>query len=132
MERAEARGVDETGPGPGASGAGRVEAPARDAAPPVHPGCIPFVSQGAATVNEIGGGRKETSVMLTPAASTANIVRLFTQEELEARRAAVVEELERRFGSLDRALEREEDWNYGDDEARLLSEYHAISFLLSD
>ena len=69
--------------------------------------------------------------MLTPAASTANIVRLFTQKELEARRAAVVEELERRFGSLDRALEREEDWNY-DDEARLLSEYHAISFLLSD
>ena len=69
--------------------------------------------------------------MSAPAASTANIVRVFTQEELEARRAAVVEELERRFGSLDRALEREEDWNY-DDEARLLSEYHAISFLLSD
>ena len=59
--------------------------------------------------------------MSAPAASTANIVRLFTQEELE-----------RRFGSLDRALEREEDWNYGDDEARLLSEYHAIAFLLSD
>ena len=70
--------------------------------------------------------------MSAPAASTANIVRLFTQEELEARRAAVVEELERRFGGLDRALEREEDWNYGDDEARLLSEYHAIAFLLSD
>ena len=43
----------------------------------------------------------------------------------------MVEELERRFGSLDRALEREEDWDY-DDEARLFSEYHAISFLLSD
>ena len=70
--------------------------------------------------------------MSAPAASTANIVRVFTQEELEARKAAVVEELERRFGSLDRALEREEDWNYGDDEARLFSEYHAISFLLSD
>ena len=70
--------------------------------------------------------------MSAPAASTANTVRLFTQEELEARRAAVVEELERRFGSLDQALEREEDWNYGDDEARLLSEYHAIAFLLSD
>ena len=70
--------------------------------------------------------------MSAPAASTANIVRLFTQEEFEARRAAVVEELERRFGSLDQALEREEDWNYGDDETRLLSEYHAIAFLLSD
>ena len=69
--------------------------------------------------------------MSAPAASTANIVRVFTQEELEARKAAVVEELERRFGSLDRALEREEDWDY-DDEARLFSEYHAISFLLSD
>ena len=44
----------------------------------------------------------------------------------------MVEKLERRFDSLDRALEREEDWNYGDDEARLLSEYHAIAFLLSD
>ena len=70
--------------------------------------------------------------MSAPAASTANTVRLFTQEELEARRAAVVEKLERRFDSLDRALEREEDWDYDDDEARLLSEYHAIAFLLSD
>ena len=70
--------------------------------------------------------------MSAPAASTANIVRVFTQEALEARRAVVVEELERRFGSLDRALEREEDWNYSDDEARLFSEYHAIAFLLSD
>ena len=70
--------------------------------------------------------------MSAPAASTAIIVRVFTQEELEARKAAVVEELERRFGSLDRALEREEDWDYDDDEARLFSEYHAISFLLSD
>ena len=130
MERAEARGVDETGPG--APRAGMAEAPAPDAAPPVHPGCIPFVSQGAITVNEAGGSRKETSVMPAPAASTANIVRVFTQEELEARRAAVVKKLEHRFGSLDRALEREEDWNYGDDEARLFSEYHAIAFLLSD
>ena len=70
--------------------------------------------------------------MSAPAASTANIVRVFTQEELEARKAAVVEELERRFGSLDRALEREEDWDYDDDEARLFSEDHAIVFLLSD
>ena len=53
--------------------------------------------------------------MSAPAASTANIVRVFTQEELEARKAAVVEELERRFGSLDRALEREEDWDYDDE-----------------
>ena len=92
----------------------------------------PFASQGAVTVEGSEGSRKETSVMSAPAASTANIVRVFTQEELEARKAAVVEELERRFGSLDRALEREEDWDYDDDEARLFSEYHAINFLLSD
>ena len=47
--------------------------------------------------------------MSAPAASTANIVRVFTQEELEARKAAVVKKLKHRFSSLDRALEREED-----------------------
>ncbi len=46
--------------------------------------------------------------------------------------SAVVNALERRFGSLDRALEREQDWDYDDDEARLFSEYHAVAFLLSD
>lgn len=44
----------------------------------------------------------------------------------------MVAELERRFGSLERALEREQDWDYDDDEARLFSEYRAVTFLLSD
>lgn len=64
--------------------------------------------------------------------STSNLVRVFTEQELEDRRSAVVAELERRFGSLERALEREQDWDYDDDEARLFSEYHAVTFLLSD
>lgn len=64
--------------------------------------------------------------------STSNLVRVFTEQELEDRKSAVVAELERRFGSLERALEREQDWDYGDDEARLFSEYRAVTFLLSD
>lgn len=63
---------------------------------------------------------------------TSNLVRVFTEEELETRRSTVVAELERRFGSLERALEREQDWDYDDDEARLFSEYRAVTFLLSD
>ncbi|WP_167202163.1 hypothetical protein [Actinomyces respiraculi] len=63
---------------------------------------------------------------------TSNLVRVFTEEELETRRSTVVAELERRFGSLERALEREQDWDYDDEEARLFSEYHAVAFLLSD
>ncbi|QPL04590.1 MULTISPECIES: hypothetical protein [Actinomyces] len=63
---------------------------------------------------------------------TSNLVRVFTEEELETRRATVIAELERRFGSLERALEREQDWDYDDEEARLFSEYHAVVFLLSD
>lgn len=70
--------------------------------------------------------------MSAPAVSTPDLVRVFTQEELEARKDAVVEALTRRFGSLERALEREEDWDYDDDEARLFSEYRAVVFLLSD
>lgn len=62
---------------------------------------------------------------------TAELVRVFTEEELEARKSEVVAKLEGRFGSLERALEREEDWDY-DDEATLFSEYHAVTFLLSD
>lgn len=64
--------------------------------------------------------------------STSGLVRVFTEQELEDRRSAVVAELERRFGSLERALEREQDWDYDDDEARLFSEYRAVTFLLSD
>ena len=70
--------------------------------------------------------------MPAPPAPTHNLVHVFTEEELEARRSKVIAELERRFGSLERALEREEDWDYDDDEARLFSEYHAVIFLLSD
>ncbi|MDO4888740.1 MAG: hypothetical protein Q3979_08600 [Actinomycetaceae bacterium] len=65
-------------------------------------------------------------------ASTNNLVRVFTEEELEARKSEVIDKLERRFGSLERALEREEDWNYDDEEAALFSEYHTVAFLLSD
>ena len=68
--------------------------------------------------------------MSAPAASTANIVRLFTQEELEARRAAVVEELERRFGSVDAALAQEYTGEYPSDDLKLFSEYHSLMFLL--
>ena len=34
------------------------------------------------------------------------------------------------FGSLERALEREQDWNYDEEESMLFSEYHAATFLL--
>ena len=61
---------------------------------------------------------------------TSNLVRVFTEEELETRRSTVVAELERRFGSLERALEREQDWNYDEEESMLFSEYHAVTFLL--
>lgn len=65
-------------------------------------------------------------------APTDNLVRVFTEEELEDRRSAVIDRLKQRFGSLERALEREKDWDYDDDEATLFSEYHAVTFLLSD
>ncbi|WP_103063029.1 hypothetical protein [Actinomyces qiguomingii] len=66
------------------------------------------------------------------AAPTNNLVRVFTEDELKARESDVVDKLTRRFGSLERALEREEDWDYDEDEATLFSEYHAVTFLLSD
>ncbi|RJF43920.1 hypothetical protein D4740_02940 [Actinomyces sp. 2119] len=65
-------------------------------------------------------------------APTDNLVRVFTEEELEDRKSAVIDRLEQRFGSLERALKREEDWDYDDDEAALFSDYHAVTFLLSD
>ncbi|MDO4900692.1 hypothetical protein [Actinomyces sp.] len=65
-------------------------------------------------------------------APTNNLVRVFTEDELKARKTDVVDKLTRRFGSLERALEREEDWDYDEDEATLFSEYHAVTFLLSD
>ena len=58
------------------------------------------------------------------------LVRTFTEDELLERRSDVVKKLERRFGSLERALEREQDWNYDEEESMLFSEYHAVTFLL--
>ena len=58
------------------------------------------------------------------------LVRTFTEEELLERRSDVVKALEHRFGSLERALEREQDWNYDEEESMLFSEYHAATFLL--
>ena len=58
------------------------------------------------------------------------LVRTFTEDELLERRSEVVKKLERRFGSLERALEREQDWNYDEEESMLFSEYHAVTFLL--
>jgi len=58
------------------------------------------------------------------------LVRTFTEDELLERRAEVVKKLERRFGSLERALECEQDWNYDEEESMLFSEYHATTFLL--
>ncbi|WP_127843041.1 hypothetical protein [Actinomyces wuliandei] len=65
-------------------------------------------------------------------APTQSLVRVFTQEELEDRKSAVIDRLEQRFGSLERALEREKDWDYDDDEATLFFEFHTVTFLLSD
>lgn len=65
-----------------------------------------------------------------PTTQMDGLVRTFTEDELLERRAEVVKKLERRFGSLERALEREQDWNYDEEESMLFSEYHATTFLL--
>lgn len=65
-----------------------------------------------------------------PTTQMDGLVRTFTEDELLERRAEVVKKLERRFGSLERALEREQDWNYDEEEGMLFSEYHAATFLL--
>ena len=65
-----------------------------------------------------------------PTTQMDGLVRTFTEDELLERRAEVVKKLERRFGSLERALEREQDWSYDEEEGMLLSEYHAVAFLL--
>lgn len=59
-------------------------------------------------------------------------VRVFTDDELRQRLQEVTEKLSRRFGSLDRALDRERDWDYDDEESVLFSEYHAVRFLRDD
>ena len=65
-----------------------------------------------------------------PTTQMDGLVRTFTEDELLVRRSEVVKKLERRFGSLERALEREQDWNYDEEESMLFSEYHAVTFLL--
>ena len=65
-----------------------------------------------------------------PTTQMDDLVRTFTEDELLERRSEVVKKLERRFGSLERALEREQDWNYDEEESMLFSEYHAVTFLL--
>ncbi|MBF0698377.1 hypothetical protein [Actinomyces bowdenii] len=59
-------------------------------------------------------------------------VRVFTDDELRQRLQEVTEKLSQRFGSIDRALDREQDWDYDDEESALFSEYHAVKFLLDD
>lgn len=92
----------------------------------------PTTNWQAALVHVGRRGYSERSEEARMSASTNNLVRVFTEEELEARKSEVIDKLERRFGSLERALEREEDWNYDDEEAALFSEYHTVAFLLSD
>lgn len=65
-----------------------------------------------------------------PTTQMDGLVRTFTEDKLLERRSEVVKKLERRFGSLERALEREQDWNYDEEESMLFSEYHAVTFLL--
>jgi hypothetical protein len=67
---------------------------------------------------------------IMPTTQMDGLVRTFTEDELLERRSEVVKKLERRFGSLERALEREQDWNYDEEESMLFSEYHAVTFLL--
>ena len=65
-----------------------------------------------------------------PTTQMGGLVRTLTEDELLERRSEVVKKLEHRFGSLERALEREQDWNYDEEESMLFSEYHAATFLL--
>jgi len=67
---------------------------------------------------------------IMPTTQMDGLVRTFTEDELLERRSEVVKKLEHRFGSLERALEREQDWNYDEEESMLFSEYHAVTFLL--
>ena len=67
---------------------------------------------------------------IMPTTQMDGLVRTFTEDELLERRSDVVKALEHRFGSLERALEREQDWNYDEEESMLFSEYHAVTFLL--
>lgn len=60
------------------------------------------------------------------------IVEHFTSAQLEARKSKVTAEIERRFGSLENALDLEETGVYGSDEQWLFSEYHSVRYLLGE
>ncbi|WP_253274644.1 hypothetical protein [Actinomyces sp. oral taxon 414] len=74
--------------------------------------------------------RQSDGRTIMPTTQMGGLVRTFTEDELLERRSEVVKKLEHRFGSLERALEREQDWNYDEEESMLFSEYHAVTFLL--
>lgn len=59
-----------------------------------------------------------------------DVVRHFTRADLERREADVVSALEKRFGSLERALDEEITGSYPSEDLRLFTEYHAVQFLL--
>ena len=58
------------------------------------------------------------------------MVKHFTRPELEARKRDIVNELERRFGSLDAALAQEYTGDYPSEDLRLFGAYHDVLFLL--
>ena len=62
---------------------------------------------------------------------TRDTVEFFAAEQLRERERVVVAELERRFGSLEAALDQEHG-SYPPEDLSLFSEYHAVRFLLED
>ncbi|TFH52483.1 hypothetical protein E4J66_07540 [Actinomyces viscosus] len=68
--------------------------------------------------------------MSTALVLSREVVRHFSQAELEERERAVTSELERRFGSVDAALAQEYTGDYPSDDLKLFSEYHSLMFLL--
>ena len=58
------------------------------------------------------------------------VIRHFTRVDLERREADVVSALEKRFGSLERALDEERTGSYPSEDLRLFTEYHSVRFLL--
>ena len=63
---------------------------------------------------------------------TRDTVEVFTAEQLRERERVVVAELERRFGSLEAALDQEYTGSYPSEDLYLFSEYHAVRFLLEE
>jgi len=63
---------------------------------------------------------------------TRDTVEFFAAEQLRERERVVVAELERRFGSLEAALDQEYTGSYPSEDLYLFSEYHAVRFLLEE